>query len=304
MVLIGVWGLLQREQEVITQNEEPIEEVIADQIERMDIVLPIESILEQYIATYLKQEELDIQVEEYELREVVKIEDIELSAQITGEVDVDYEVEVTVTRKAYPIEDIVLNYPYLYSYDVLSGANDLVRCKERYWITLGKETKKLVAIEPSIPFEIKRMAFQEDTQIELKERVKKGLQDLLEEDVLFFRDYKTYLEEDRGLAYEHLKSALAYSNRYLIDEQLLRQTYPTTLNPYEIGDQMVMDWNNIEVKPSLYSTKEQPRFDIGIQGNLLLNHYNQVYYKYNYFVGTEDGKIKWIHPKAVEQIIP
>ncbi|MGL4344913.1 MAG: hypothetical protein ACRCTE_06940 [Cellulosilyticaceae bacterium] len=53
-------------------------------------------------------------------------------------------------------------------------------------------------------------------------------------------------------------------------------------------EEYLVDEMQIQIKPSIYSTQKQPCFTVSVPVTLLLNHYNKVYYRYNYFVRTQE----------------
>ena len=59
----------------------------------------------------------------------------------------------------------------------------------------------------------------------------------------------------------------------------------------------------IVCSPSVYSTKNQPRFIVTIPVETLLNNNEIVYYNYKYFVGLEDGRVEFIQFLDMEKCI-
>lgn len=103
-------------------------------------------------------------------------------------------------------------------------------------------------------------------------------------------------------AFIQMWSDIGLINEISVDEAHYLTEYPKSITPYkdEIR-QIEMMSEEVECIPSVYSTKNHPRYIVVIPVEALLNNNQIVYYNYKYFVGMEKGKIQSIQFLEMEE---
>ncbi|MGL4737729.1 MAG: hypothetical protein ACRCW2_09785 [Cellulosilyticaceae bacterium] len=219
-----------------------------------------------------------------------------IKAKIRGEGIDHYEVAVITTRIAMPNAQGMAEWGMLYPHNETTP--DRVRLEETYWLTYEQERQSL---RPLASEDVRYQRLAYDEAAVMPESLRLAFQSLIGQPASFFQGY-TQLEDDGKQKY--LMTNDIDSEHYYLPERQIALRYPDSLSPYGLGEQIVIDWAGQEETISAYATQKQGRYHISVPVSLLLNHYKKVYYRYNYFVGTEDGKIEWIRLERIVQDAP
>lgn len=241
-------------------------------------------------------------LEEYQCDGVVGVEQVKVVGKRVGEQTIAYELKAHTEREVTPLQEIKKQFPGFYPRNMKVNEKDRVKLEETYWVTVESTTWKIESIEEG---EVIRKAYGEGIlEDQTRVTIEEGLKDLFKHKEVFFETYEKMLGKDEKLAKAHLRDGISQSERFCLDQKPLARHYPAKLNPYKLGEDLVMDWEQMVITPSVYSSQKQSRFQVVIPVTLLRNHYNKVYYKYHYFIGIEEGKIEWIQPTSIETIVP
>ncbi|MEE1072597.1 MAG: hypothetical protein U0L26_09495 [Cellulosilyticum sp.] len=115
--------------------------------------------------------------------------------------------------------------------------------------------------------------------------------------------YNSAYDED-ALAFEKMWADVGLGDIITIDKKHYKAAFSKAIIPNK-DEVITLRRTNEEIvcSPSVYSTKNQPRFIVTIPVETLLNNNEIVYYNYKYFVGLEDGRVEFIQFLDMEKCI-
>ena len=96
---------------------------------------------------------------------------------------------------------------------------------------------------------------------------------------------------------------MGFVNQFDIQEIYYKDAFPTSITPYkdEIST-LIVNKERMKFMPSIYSTKQQPRYIVTIPVEAILNNNQKVYYNYKYFIGMENMKLEFIQFMSMNAI--
>ncbi len=193
---------------------------------------------------------------------------------------------------------------------------DQMKLEQLFWITVKKQDElKITQISnmeqwgiganqkqqlldtqyiTRLPYK-KQASLQEEATIN---KVFKYLMNAKKDDLIYYN--KAY--DTGGKAFVQMWSDVGLINEVTVDEERYITDYPKSITPYKDEISRVeMTTEKVQCIPSVYSTKNHPRFIVVIPVEALLNNNEIVYYNYKYFVGMNKGKIQSIQFLEMEE---
>lgn len=236
--------------------------------------------------------------EEYAYHSPRTIEGLEITAKIRDEGKDHYEVRVITKRAVTPVQQTEGVGQMLYLHD--REEVDAIRLEETYWMTHDYKTQQ---VYPMAQAQVCYKRLPYDPQVMMPDRLWAALGELLMQPPDFFEGYQALVGQPEAQQ-RYLRQGCLDPDAFYLEADQLMQRYPVAMSPYTLGESLAMNWKECEVQVSDYATEKQARYHISVPVSLLLNHYKKVYYRYNYFVGTEEGQIEWIRLERVVQEQP
>ncbi len=197
----------------------------------------------------------------------------------------------------------------MYAVDATEEEKDKIKLLQKYWVKVAPGRKlKIKGIQEADTLSnqertrgqvsqseyVTRLAYYNKVSEEERLLIQKIFGHIMCEGKMFYEYY------DKAMASGYNAVKLFWEDVGLLDTinitpESYKQRFETTINPYKdniIGLTLLPEV--IEVIPSLYSTKMQPRFIVNLPIKALLSNNEIVYYKYKYFVGMDENKVEFI----------
>lgn len=201
---------------------------------------------------------------------------------------------------------------YMYSEEL-----DKIKIKQLFWITVNKgSVLKIRSINTAEAWGIDtdnkqllldsqyitRVAYKEEASKEEKEFLDKLFCTLMESGKGIYDYYETAYNTS-GMVFQKMWEDMGFVNQFDIQEPYYKDAFPTSIIPYkdEISTLTVRK-EKMKLKPSIYSTKQQPRYVVTIPVEAVLNNNQKVYYNYKYFIGMENMKVEFIQFMSMNAI--
>lgn len=149
---------------------------------------------------------------------------------------------------------------------------------------------------------ITRIAYKEEASKDEKEFLNKLFITLMEATRGDY-DYYEIAYDTSATIFQKMWEDMGFINQFDIQEAYYKEAFPISITPYK--DEMsalTVSNEGIELKPSIYSTKRQPRYIVTIPVEALLNNNQIVYYNYKYFIGMENKKVEFIQFMSINEI--
>lgn len=186
--------------------------------------------------------------------------------------------------------------------------DDEMKLKQNFWVRVDKENLlKVKEIHNASPWGVDVSNKQKGLDSQYVTRVAFEEEPTKEEQVFLTHLFTTLMQAPKGshsyyeMAYEtsedlfrKMWEELGFADYFEINEDY-QMAFPVTLSPYKDEvTSLVVNKEEIDIEPSIYSTKRQPRFIVTIPVEALLHNHQIVYYNYKYYVGMEENKVEWI----------
>lgn len=241
----------------------------------------------------------EIQLNNYRVAGEAKVHDIQINAIRQLEDQFVYEIVVVTTHKCYPE-----NQGYLFS-----SEEDEMKLEQHFLVTAKAQNPlKITSIKHATSWGVNAVQKQDWLDSQYITRVPYEIAPTTDEITFLTNLFTTLMQAPRGtyeyyrVAYETSASALlkmwenlGFEQGFKINQDDYQMAFSPILSPYkdEINTLTVYK-EHLQIKPSVYSTKRQPRFIVTIPVEALLNNYQIVYYNYQYYVGMEENKVEFI----------
>lgn len=201
---------------------------------------------------------------------------------------------------------------YLYSQE-----EDELKLKQLFWVTVSKQNPlKIRSVRHAEAWEtspsqykmlldskyITRIPYKEEVSQEEKDLLNLFFEALMTKDKDFYKYYEKAYDTSVS-AFQRMWEDMGLGSQMDIQETYYKETFPTSIIPYKDAITLLtIQQNGIQIKPSVYSTKKQPRYVVTVLVEALLNNNQKVYYNYKYFVGIENKKIEFIQFMSINEI--
>lgn len=211
-----------------------------------------------------------------------------------------------------PYLEVMSHQSYLYS-----SKEDEMKLKQHFWITVSQEKPlKIKSIHHAEEWErhqneykmvlgskyITRIPYKEQVSPEEKNLLQKVFETLMTIDKSFYEYYEKAYATNVDV-FRRMWEDIGLGDQMEIQEIDYREAFPTSILPYKDEiNRLTISPQGISFKPSVYSTKQQPRYVVTIPVEALLNTNQTVYYTYNYFIGMENKKIEFIQFLSIDEI--
>lgn len=234
-----------------------------------------------------------------------------------------YYVKTNTPNKIMPTFNTVQNIEeeiknsYMFLQETKEGVEDEIRLKHHYWIEATKEEKlqicRLTEANPIASQDefrqkacnnkyVTRMPYWDKPPEKAAQTAKKVLLKLLEQPSDFFKYYEKALDTSKESLASIFKTDLKLEKDVSVPNDY-KGAYGKSINPYKDNVmQLHIDPNKVQIEVSVYATAQQPRLEITVPTEVLLNNNNTVYYTYDYLVGLEKDKVEFIHFIKMKQI--
>ena len=201
---------------------------------------------------------------------------------------------------------------YMYSAEV-----DEMKLQQLFWVTVNEgSVLKIRSINNAETWGIDtankqqlldsqyitRVAYKEEASKDEKEFLNKLFITLMEATKGDY-DYYEIAYNTSATIFQKMWEDMGFINRFDIQEAYYKEAFPISITPYkdEIST-LTVNKERIELRPSIYSTKQQPRYVVNIPVEALLNNNQIVYYNYKYFIGMENMKVEFIQFMSMDEI--
>lgn len=201
---------------------------------------------------------------------------------------------------------------YMYSEEA-----DEMKIRQFFWITVNKgSVLKIRSINTAKAWEIDtdhkqllldsqyitRVAYKEEVSKEEKEFLNKLFSTLMESGKGTY-DYYEAAYNTSYMVFKRMWEDMGFVNQFDIQEIYYKDAFPISITPYkdEIST-LIVNKERMKFMPSIYSTKQQPRYVVTIPVEAILNNNQKVYYNYKYFIGMENMKIEFIQFMSMNAI--
>ena len=219
----------------------------------------------------------------------------------------------------YPVMDIYktnlekLNRQrYMYSDKI-----DEMKLKQLFWITVSKDNVlKIRSINNAETWGmdtdhkhqlldsqyITRVAYKKEATKDEKEFLNKLFITLMEASKGIY-DYYEVAYHTSGSVFQKMWEEMGFMNQFDIQEAYYKDAFPLSIIPYKDGiSTLIVRKEGIKIQPSIYSTKQQPRYIVIIPAEAILNNNQVVYYNYKYFIGMENMKVEFLQFMSMNEI--
>ena len=248
---------------------------------------------------------------EYKVLGEAQVEALEIQSTREFGMDSIYEIALITTHTCYPVDR---SNP---TSELDTKEKDELKLKQLFWVTVSKESPfKIKSIHPAqvSPPDVSddkifldsnyitRMPYKEEVSQEDKELLNKFFEALMTRDRDFYKYYeKTYYTS--ASAFQRMWGDMELENEVTIEEAHYRENFPISIIPYKDEMSLIaIQKDNIQFKPSVYSTKQRSRYVVTVPVEALLNNNQKVYYNYKYFVGIESQKIEFIQFMSIKEM--
>ena len=201
---------------------------------------------------------------------------------------------------------------YMYSDEM-----DEMKIRQLFWVTVNKGSMlKIRSIQNAETWGvdmdnkqqlldsqyITRVAYKQEANKEEEEFLNKLFSTLMKATRGTYDYYETTYDTGEG-AFQKMWEDIGFVNRFDIQEAYYKEAFPVSIIPYkdEIST-LTISQEKIKFQPSIYSTKQQPRYVVTIPAEALLNNNQIVYYNYKYFIGMENMKVEFLQFMSMNEI--
>lgn len=206
---------------------------------------------------------------------------------------------------------------YMYASGASSDVKDVIKLVQKYWVEVEpgdklriksiQEADKLmvdenVRMKVTNTQHVTRIPYYNEASEKEKGIIEKVFIQLMGGSKAFYTYYDKAVETSYT-SYKELWKEIGLLNDIILDEKTYSRTFADTINPYKDNIiQLTLTPQTIQITPSIYSTKMQPRFIVSMPIKALLSNNEIVYYNYKYFVGMDSGKIEFIEFMNMESL--
>lgn len=206
---------------------------------------------------------------------------------------------------------------YTYASGATSEAKDTIRLVQKYWIEVEPgDTLKIKSIQEADKLMVDESARMKVTNTqhvnripyynEVNAREKSVIEKVFTQIMGGTKAFYTYYEKAADTSFESYQTLwkeMGLLNDIILEERNYSRTFADTMNPYKDNIiELTFKPQTMQITPSIYSTKMQPRFIVSMPIKALLSNNEIVYYNYKYFVGMDSGKIEFIEFMNMESL--
>ncbi len=191
---------------------------------------------------------------------------------------------------------------------LFSNQADEMKLQQNFWVRVYEgDSLKVRELHNASPWRVDASNKQKGLDSQYVTRVAFEEEPTEEEQTFLTHLFTTLMQAPRGsyhyyeMAYEtgedlfrKMWEELGFTDCFEINEDY-QMAFPVTISPYKDEvDSLGVNKEEIDIQPSIYSTKRQPRFIVTIPVEALLHNHQIVYYNYKYYVGMEENKVEFI----------
>ncbi len=269
----------------------------------------------EIVATRLVEEDIVYKVALTTLRQVEDLEE----ANKTYRWDEKKRYYVNTTQEGRnektfnPTEEDIdgLEESFYYLQETPEDTSDSIKLLEYYWVTVEpSETLKVKSVKEGTPINVnenmrqvamntkhvERLPYYEEASASESQVLQKVFTTVFSQPREFYTYYNNLILTDEAALRDCWLNKLGLEKVLLIPVANGQNAYSGAINPYKENlEKVELKAEAMTLKPSVYSTKKQPRFQVMLPVKAKDMSGKELYYQYAYYVGMEQGKVEFIY---------
>ncbi len=204
-----------------------------------------------------------------------------------------------------------LEESFYYLQETPDDTEDSIKLLEYYWVTVEPgETLKVKGVKEGSPINVnenmrqmatntkhvQRLPYYEEASASESQTLQKVFKTLFSQPREFYTYYNNLILTNEEAVRECWFNQLGLVEELVIPRENGQDAYSGAINPYKENLKKVeLKAEAMTLKPSIYSTKKQPRFRVFLPVKAKDVSGKELYYEYEYYVGMEQGKVEFIY---------
>lgn len=203
-----------------------------------------------------------------------------------------------------------MSQSYVYAQEASLSSPDEIKLVQHYWVEIMPDNKlQIESVKEASPIQvnentrqlagntkhIERVAYWQEPSMREQSLIKTVVSQLMQQPESFY----TYYEKAFHTSYDVFKLVwekdLELEKQIMVLESSYREAFNTLINPYKhTVKKIVFESSKMQIFPSVYATKKQPRFIVYVPVKAELSDNQTAYYTYKYYMGIDQNKVETI----------